>query len=58
MNEILGIFSMCFSLCFVLEGIDNAATKKTSFLYKVTHIGYPLFTTCTLFYFLVAGVIS
>ena len=42
MNELLGLFSLCFSFCFVLDGLSDAATSKVSFLYVVTRIGYPL----------------
>lgn len=58
MNELLGLFSLCFSLCFVLDGLSTAATSKVSFLYIVTRIGYPLFIVCSLFWFLVSGVFS
>lgn len=56
MNELLGLFSLCFSFCFVLDGLSDAATSKVSFLYVVTRIGYPLFIACSQFWFLISGV--
>lgn len=58
MNEILSIFSMCFAFLFLLEGIDNAITKKKNKIYLTTHIIYPLFIFGTMFYFLMAGVVK
>ena len=59
MNETLAIFSMCFALLFLIEGIDTAITSsKANIAYKVTHILYPLFIFGTQFYFLVSGVMK
>ena len=55
MNEFLAIFSMCFALLFLIEGIETAITSKANRAYKVTHVLYPLFIAGTLFYFLVTG---
>lgn len=57
MNEIFAQFSMCFALCFLIEGIETAIKSKANRIYKVTHILYPLFIVGTLFYFSVSGVI-
>ena len=58
MNEVLGILAMCCSLCFVVEGIEKAVMTKTDFIYKLTHIGYPIFVTWTLFYYLAMRIIT
>ena len=58
MNEFLGLFSLCFSLCFVLDGLSTAAASKVSFLYIVTRIGYPLFIACAQLWFLLSGVLD
>lgn len=58
MNELLGLFSLCFSFCFVLDGLSTAATSKVSFLYIVTRIGYPLFIACSQLWFLFSGVLD
>lgn len=58
MNELLGMLSLCFSTCFVIEGLSSVASSKVSFVYIITRVGYPLFIACSLFYFLATGVLD
>ena len=58
MNELLAVFSMCFAWLFFLEGLDTEVKSKENFIYKFTHIFYPLFIVGTLFYFLESGILE
>ena len=58
MDGILITFSICFTFCFLLEGIETAFDNKANRIYKLTHILYPLFIIGTLFYLYVSGVVK
>lgn len=58
MNEFLGIFTMCFSFLYLLEGIEICIQKRGNKAYRITHILYPLFMTGTMVYFLSKGVLK
>ena len=56
MNETIGIFILCFSVLYLIEGIDISIHKKTNIAYKISHILYPLFMVCGMIYFIMTGV--
>lgn len=58
MNELLGIFTMCFSFLYFLEGIENYTHKIGNKMYRLTHVLYPLFMTGTMIYLLMTGVLK
>ncbi len=58
MNVIIAIFALCIALLYLFEGIEVALHKKSNSVYKLTHIVYPLYLVCAIFYFLMAGVIK
>lgn len=58
MNTTLAIFTMCFALLFLFEGIDVSVKKNVNMEYKISHILYPLFMVGVMIYFLAAGVIT
>ena len=58
LNELLMTFSMCFTLCFLLEGIETAINSNATRIYKATHILYPFFIIGTLFYLSVSGSVK
>lgn len=58
MNEFLGIFIMCFSFLYLLEGIEICIHKRGNKIYRLTHFLYPLFMTGAMIYFLSTGVLK
>lgn len=58
MNELLVIFSMCFSFLYFLEGIENCIRKRGNVAYRITHVLYPLFMTGAMIYLLSTGVLT
>lgn len=58
MNEFLGIFTMCFSFLYLIEGIEIYIQKRGNKAYRITHILYPLFMTGAMVYFLLIGVLQ
>lgn len=58
MNETMGIFILCFSFLYLIEGIDISIHKKTNKVYKISHVLYPLFMVCGMVYFIATGIIQ
>lgn len=56
MNETIATFILCFSVLYLIEGIDISIHKKTNMAYKISHILYPLFMVCGMIYFIMTGV--
>ncbi len=57
MNEFLGIFTMCFSFLYLIEGIENCVKKRGNVAYRITHVLYPLFIAGTMIYLLSTSVL-
>lgn len=58
MNKFLGIFTMCFSFLYLIEGIEIYIQKIGNVIYRITHVLYPLFMVGTMIYFLSTGVLQ
>lgn len=58
MNEIIGIFILCISFLYLMEGIYILIHKKSNKVYKITHVLYPLFMFVGMTYFLSIGFIK